>query len=138
MLNYLKSSAAAIVLAVLSLSGILLISGDSFTIDEFYSIFIFAACFGYFFGLLGLVCLYVVKQKDYRHLKSYFLFFLLGVFSGGIVEFITESMLFPMALIATVLGSLTFLSSQNIKSKTISWILSVIPPFVIFGFPLFW
>ncbi|OCA90318.1 hypothetical protein [Pseudobacillus wudalianchiensis] len=140
LISYLKGSAAAIIIASFSLmiSSQIVFQDISYIYHDFYGMFVFASIFGYIYGILGLACLFLIRWKVYRGIKSYFVFFLLGGIGGTITEFIFEWDLIPFLMISTILGSLAFLASQKIKNKVISWIICVIPSLVIFVFPRFW
>ncbi|MEM1506357.1 hypothetical protein RG959_23585 [Domibacillus sp. 8LH] len=137
-LQYLKGSAAAIIAAVISLSFLLEVIYHNFDSVQFYFISVFGSVIGYLFGLIAFACFLLANRKGYTQLTKYLIFLVLGLISGGIVEFFTGLMLFPASFVSTIIGSFAFIISQKIKSKLAILIISVIPLIVIFIYPLFW
>lgn len=128
MINYLKGSGSAIAVTML---GLTVMTQGLNSFDDFYVGLIYVSGFGYVFGLLGLVCLFLIKKKKYNPSKSYLLYLLLGILCGWFMAFITENELFSSLFFLTVLGSLTFFLSQKIKSKAAVCTLSVLPGLLI-------
>jgi hypothetical protein len=128
MINYLKGSGSAIAVTMLGLA-VMAKGLDSF--DDFYVGLIYVSGFGYVFGLLGLACLFLIKKKKYNTAKSYLLYLLLGILCGWFMVFSTENAFFSWLFFFSVLGSLTFLASQKIKSKAAVYTLSALPILLI-------
>lgn len=127
MINYLKGSGSAVIVTILGLA--IMAKGLSF--DDFYVGLVYVSIFGYVFGLLGLACLYLIKKKEYNTAKSYLLYLLLGILCEWFMTYTTENELFSPLFFLAVLGSLTFLASQKIKSKAAACTLSVLPGLLI-------
>ncbi len=104
---------------------------DGLSFDDFYVGLVYVTGFGYIFSLLGAACLFLVKKKEYNTAKSYLLYVLLGILCGWFMTYTTENELFSPLFFLAVLGSLTFLASQKIKSKASACTLSVLPGLLI-------
>lgn len=139
MLNYLKGSASAIIVAALTLTfGVTIMFIDfSFSFEDIYIILVYASILGYLLGLLGQVSILLIKRKSIGKGKSILLYLFLGGISGIIVEFIIEWSFFPLIIISTILGALTFWGVQKIQSKVFSCIISLPPLTIIVLFPFF-
>jgi len=139
MLNYLKGSASAIIVAVLTLTfaSNIMFKDFSFSFADIYFVLVYASIIGYLLGVLGQVCIFLIKRRNNGNGKSILLFLFLGGISGIIVEFIMEWSFAPLIIISTILGALAFWRVQKIQIKVYSFIISVLPLTIIVLFPFF-
>lgn len=137
-LKYLVGSSLAAVLSVFTFAIYHLISFGSFI--NFSTFYIFTATvlmFAYIGGLIGFLYLYLQKNKSHLTNKNFLVFLAIGLVLGIVLEWVVADGHYIGFLMASIVGSLTFLFANGIESLIIRLIIIPLPFIVVFGFPLF-
>lgn len=138
MLFYLKGVALALTVSitVMVMLRIFLFNYLETSFSDIFVMTLYGSMFAYTYGLVAVILLKITENNKENSKLRILLFLFSGALCGLLVEWWSGFVEFPILLIGTTLGAISFLLASKVNSKFIGWILAAVPFIFIFLWPI--
>lgn len=138
MLFYLKGVTLALTVSitVMVMLRIFLFNYLETSFADIYVMSLYGSMFAYTYGLVAVILLKITENNNENSKLRILLFLFSGALCGLLFEWWSGFVEFPILLIGTTLGAISFLLASKVKDKFIGWILAAVPFIYIFLWPI--